>query len=203
MSTGAPVFASWKIHHRHNMLIWPSAQRCKYQSIVWSHLVPSLKQKKKKAVIQNKHLDNMEIERSEGWLVNRCSHPHQIPLVFFLVHPLQKVVFLCRLPAGLDWSTGVPRPHGSAAAAPESGCHEQPTRSSGAKCDGLLPNDVFLSGACPQLGNRGLWSTDGTGHRHCQWLALRRGYNRKARKWEMHTSTITVACGCPAECGSI
>lgn len=113
------------------------------------------KKKKKNAVIQNKHVDNMEIVRSEGRFVNRCSHPHQIPLVFFLVQPVQKVVFLCRLPAGPVWSAGVPRPHGSAAAAPESGCHEQPTRNSGAKCDGLLPTDVFIPGALRQLGNHG------------------------------------------------
>lgn len=81
--------------------------------------------------------------------------PHEISLVLFLAQPVQKVFFLGRLPASLVWSTGVPRPHRSAAAAPESERDEQPTRSSGAKRDGLLPNDVFLSGAHQQLGK--LW----------------------------------------------
>jgi len=76
-------------------------------------------------------------------------------LVLFLGQPVQKVVFLCRLPASLVWPTGVPRPHRSAAATPESERDEQPTRSSGAKRDGLLPSNVFLSGAHQQLGK--LW----------------------------------------------
>lgn len=76
-------------------------------------------------------------------------------LVFFLAQPIQKVVFLCRLPASLVWSAGVPRPNRSTAAASKSERDEQPTRSSGAKRDGLLPNNVFLSGAHQQLGK--LW----------------------------------------------
>lgn len=79
----------------------------------------------------------------------------QISLVFFLAQPIQKVVFLCRLPASPVWSTGVPKPNGSAAAASESERDEQPARNSGAKCDGFLPNNVFLSGAYPQHGNLG------------------------------------------------
>uniref|UniRef100_A0A8P0PN17 cAMP regulated phosphoprotein 21 n=1 Tax=Canis lupus familiaris TaxID=9615 RepID=A0A8P0PN17_CANLF len=51
------------------------------------------------------------------------------------------------LPASLVWSAGVPRPNRSTAAASKSERDEQPTRSSGAKRDGLLPNNVFLSGA--------------------------------------------------------
>lgn len=79
----------------------------------------------------------------------------QISLVFFLAQPIQKVVFLCRLPARPVWSTGVPRPNGSAAATSESERDEQPARNSGAKHDGLLPNNVFLSGAHPRHGNLG------------------------------------------------
>lgn len=88
---------------------------------------------------------------SEGFL-NKCLYPHEISFVFLLAQPVQKVVFLGRLPASPVWSTGVPRPHRSAAAFPESERDEQPTGESGARRDGLLPNNVFLSGAHQQLG---------------------------------------------------
>lgn len=123
---------------------------------------------------------------SEGWLVNKCSHPTKYHL-FVLAQPVQKMVFLCRLPARLVWSTGVPRPDGSAAGS-ESERHEQPTRNSGAKCDGLLPNNVFLSGAHQQgckialakqqaVGIPPCWA--GARHSHYSWLTLRQGYNRR------------------------
>lgn len=110
---------------------------------------------------------------------------HQIALVLFLAQPVQKVVFLCRLPARLVWSTGVPRPDGSAAGS-ESERHEQPTRNSGAKCDGLLPNNVFLSGAHQQgykiaranqqaVGTPPCWV--GARHSLCSWLTLSQGYS--------------------------
>ena len=69
---------------------------CTKMEISVNRLEPSCplsEAKKKKAVIQNKHLDNMEIERSEGWLVNRCSHPHQIPLCFSLSNLFKRWFF--------------------------------------------------------------------------------------------------------------
>lgn len=96
----------------------------------------------------------------------------QISLVFFLAQPIQKVVFLCRLPASPVWSTRVPRPNGSTAATSESERDEHPARNSSAKCDGLLPNNVFLSGAHPQRGNLGykvaFVKTEGVGLSPCQ-----------------------------------
>lgn len=72
-------------------------------------------------------------------------------------NPLRRLFFslslsyLCRLPASLDWSAGLPRPDGSTAVTSWPGCDEQSARSPSAGRDGLLPNHVFLSGACQQL----------------------------------------------------
>lgn len=106
----------------------------------------------KKAFLQNKQLVNTFLMWSLRYLkagLSTNALTPQISLVLVLAPPVQKMVFLCRLPARLVWSTGVPRPDGSAAGS-EPERHEQPTRNSGAKCDGLLPNHVFLSGARQQ-----------------------------------------------------
>nr|XP_044992677.1 cAMP-regulated phosphoprotein 21 isoform X9 [Jaculus jaculus] len=52
-----------------------------------------------------------------------------------------------RLPASLVWPAELPKPDGSAAGTSKSGSDEQPARSPGAGCGGLLSNHVFLSGA--------------------------------------------------------
>lgn len=67
---------------------------------------------------------------------------HAISSSVSLVQPVQKMFPLCRLPASLVWSTGVPRPRGGAAATSESGRDEQPAGNSSAKRDGLLPSRV-------------------------------------------------------------
>lgn len=101
------------------------------------------------------HIPEVEMEVSEGCLGNKRSHPTRYHLCYPRYGQFKRCFFLHRLPASHVWSTRVPRPDGSAAAASESGRDEQPTRNCGAKRDGLLPNDVFVPGARQQHGRRG------------------------------------------------
>lgn len=97
----------------------------------------------------------METVKSE---THECLHPEQCHKLS-LFQPLtihSEVSFFClsylyRLPASLDWSAGLPRPDGSTAVPSWPGCDEQSARNPSAGRDGLLPNHVFLSGACLQL----------------------------------------------------
>lgn len=103
---------------------------------------------------QHKH--RMETALSE---THKCSHAEQCHKLS-LFQPLTihsegsfslSLSYLCRLSASLDWSAGLPRPDGSTAVTSWPGCDEQSARSPSAGRDGLLPNHVFLSGACQQL----------------------------------------------------
>lgn len=152
----------------------------------------------------------METVMSE---THKCSYPEQFhklslfqPLTihsessFFL-----SLSYLCRLPASLDWSAGLPRPDGSTAVTSWPGCNEQSARSPSAGRDGLLPNHVFLSGAYQQLEKPGhkltLSRANTTGH--SLWWVV----SRIVDAWPVHTSVDLdwdregeKVCRCHSKC---
>lgn len=112
--------------------------------------------------------------------------------------------YLCRLPASLDWSAGLPRPDGSTAVPSWPGCDEQSARNPSAGRDGLLPNHVFLSGVCLQLEKPDhklpLSRVNTTGHSLC-WAV-----SRVMDAWPVHTSVDLdwdigeKVCRCHSKC---